>query len=111
MQSSAAAKAALESGILEEAKPLATEERRYLEDVDQDSTSSSRSSKRNRGSREIAEDQYLEVLRKELVESQKRLTVMQEMGLDDERAAYMKYVSIYLFLISHSIILLNMSLP
>ncbi len=94
VQSSTAVKTALESGNLEEAEQLAVEERRSLEDVDRDSTSSRRSSKRQRGSQEEAEDQYLEVLRKELVESQKRLTALQEREPDDERAAYMKYVSI-----------------
>lgn len=97
MQSSAAAKAALESGNLEEAERLAVEERRSLEDVDRDSTSSRHNSKRQRGSQEETEDQYLGILRKEFAESQKRLTVLQEREPDDERAAYMKYVSIYSF--------------
>ncbi|XP_033725143.1 uncharacterized protein LOC117315106 [Pecten maximus] len=95
VQSSAAAKDAIESGNLEEAERLATERRRSLKDIDQDSTSSnsSRSSKRQRGSQEEADDQYLEVLRKELVESQTRLTALQQREPDDERTAYMKYVS------------------
>ena len=94
VQSSTAAKAAIDSANHKEAEGLAIKERMSLEDVDRDSTSSRYNSKRQRASQEKVEDQYLENLRKELAESQKRLSALQSLDPDDERVAYMEYVSI-----------------